>query len=308
VRRRSDSIEPVVWLGHLLLAVALGPLAALSDAVSLPSAVWYAVLLVYVVSPFLGYLWSMRGHGGGLRDDAPCERTGTVLGWHWFEFPTGDGARWWTRDDAVAAAIRACRVALPMQGMELDVKPSPSPRKDAQPLWMVKNLAVVSVSMTLGYFAMLVGAVLRDGGLSDLGSVLGGGMFCLLLGLMPPLLFVWVGYLGTFMGAWALWHRALVPSETASIRWTGPQLRTERGTVYVDEPGTTVALTYDAFGTALAVDDGKERLVLRGPHALLAPLADALWARRAQGDDAGQDAAEAQAWTSAVRTRAREIR
>jgi hypothetical protein len=312
VRRGSDSVETVVWLGHLLLAVALGPLLTLSRGLLVPEAVWYGVAALYLAAPLLGYAWSMRGLRGEVPSDGPCERTGTVLGWHWFEFPGQGGDRWWTRDGALADQIRARRAPLPQRGLEVELRPGPSSRRALQLDRMLKNLIVVSTTMVTGFFTFVVWMAVSEGGLAEGGpeSGLGGlvltSMACAPFSLLPALLGLWIGYWSAFVGGLGLWRKVVVPARTASIRWTGPQLHTERGTVYVDEPGTTVALAHDLFGTALTVDDGQQRLVLRGTHALLAPLADALEARRAAQEPTDEAARRAGAWTRAVRARSLE--
>lgn len=303
---RGEGVDVGLWGGHVALALALGPLFLLMDALPY-DLFWWGVVAVYVAAPFAGYRWMLRGSRGEPPELGACQRTGTSGSWHWFEWAERPGQRWWTRDDALAASIRARRQDLPQQGVDLRLYPGPDPRAPLQLDRMVKNLTAVSGSMLLGFFSLIVWAAVSGvGELTGIGEVLTASLVCMPFTLLPALIGVWVGYWGLFFALWSTWHRFVVPRRARVIRWNGPQLHSDRGTAYLDEPHVRVELSYGRFGTTLTVDDGQTRLPIHGDHATLAPLADLLQQRVERAETTEEEVDEARAFTQKVRGRVPE--
>lgn len=303
---RGERVDVGLWAGHVALALALGPMFLLVDA--LPYELfWWGVVGLYVTAPFAGYRWLLRGRRGEPPELGPCQRTGTSGPWHWFEWAERPGQRWWTRDDALATSIRARRQDLPQQGVDLRLHPGPDPRAPLQLDRMVQNLTAVSGSMLLGFFSLIVWAAVSGvGELKGVGEVLTASLVCMPFTLLPALIGVWVGYWGLFYALWSAWHRVVVPRRARVIRWTGPQLHSDQGTAYLDEPHVRVELSYGPFGTTLTVDDGQTTLPIHGDHATLAPLADRLQQRIERAETTEEEVDEARAFTQRVRARVPE--
>ncbi len=236
----GERFDVGLWAGHVALALALGPLFLLMD--TLPYELfWWGVVGVYVAAPFAGYRWMLRGIQGPPLEAGPCQRTGTAGSWHWFEWAERPGLRWWTKDDAIAAAIRERRQELPQQGVDLRLYPGPDPRAPFQLDRMVKNLTAVSGSMLLGFFSLIVWAAVSGvGTFAGIGEVLTASLVCLPVTLLPALIGVWVGYWGLFFALWSAWHRFVVPRRARVIRWNGPQVHSDQHTAYLDEPQVRV--------------------------------------------------------------------
>jgi hypothetical protein len=192
--------------------------------------------------------------------DEPSSASGSVFGWHWFEFPSLPGRRLWTADAGHAAAVRA-RPADPDAMVQTD--------RPAQQLQAIRRTAI---AVGFGVAAATVTTVVWDALVQTPDLPVHEALFVGLVVSAGTVLAHLSVSLIVFFTIWLVWNFIARPRDDRFAIENGV-LATSRGQVPLRTHDRTTSLSWGPYGARLAVCGGGKRLVLNGPHANLSRLA-----------------------------------
>jgi hypothetical protein len=228
--------------------------------------------VVYVVGCVLTYAVQLRQRHTWPAEE-PCQNSGTLLGLHWFDFASLPGARLWTRDGRLAAAIRR-RGGGSWDPVDEAVDDRPGHHVQAAQ----RTVGMVGVGVAAAAATRMMHLLMLDAYIFT--TPLAKGWAWALAGaaaLTSVSLHILVS-VPVFAVAWMAWNRLLRPSRDSATVEQGALVAGGRR-VHLGAPDRHVDLTHDAFGARLTVTAAGQRVDVHGRHVDLAPLVGLLTAQ-----------------------------
>ncbi len=268
--------EPARTSGRILLAyLGLGVVLAALGVAGAPPGLFLPALL----APVLGCAYAVRGEQLPIPKREPCSRSGSVAGWHWFEFPSQPAHRRWLWDDATAKAIRDRAPKAPdASDQRLHIRStSDRTRRHVWAAWvnLVSILLAVLLVLALPVALSLLGSA--ETTLSDVAKTSACVLaYTTLLGI-PIVLLQW---LPTTVGL-RLWQGIGAARTTHSIELSGTVLWADGRSFYLTEDVVS-ELHHDPFGAVLDLSAANDAITLRGDHAPLHWLHEHVASKRAR--------------------------